>query len=327
MDDDIKKNLPAVHEDEFCDDRGRLRINKETLELLASFGALYWSTDDMAAFFGIGDYAWWQGEVCNQASVISRTIKRGELEQRARVELGILKDALKGSSEDIDKYQRMMRDKSFALSKLDLFGGSEDPKLWQNIQDYISNGSKGTLSDKEQRYIDLLNLIFSLDRQFGKRKTVKFLTSQPFDYTHSQASNLYSEAVELFYCNRKISREALREKTADMYDNLYQAAVQAAKSTADYMAAAEILKMKAKLLRLEEEEVQKLNSEVYARKPVILSLRPEDIGLESADRRKLAEVIDKSGSPESEKRRLSMEAGIIDFEIEKILRDESQEAG
>lgn len=171
MDDDIKKNLPAVHEDEFCDDRGRLRINKETLELLAGFGALYWSTDDMAAFFGIGDYAWWQGEVCNQASVISRTIKRGELEQRARVELGILKDALKGSSEDIDKYQRMMRDKSFALSKLDLFGGSEDPKLWQNIQDYISNGSKGTLSDKEQRYIDLLNLIFSLDRQFGKHKT------------------------------------------------------------------------------------------------------------------------------------------------------------
>ena len=327
MNDEIKKKMPAFHDNEYCDENGRLIINKETLELLAGFGALYWSTDDIYAFFGIGDYAWWQGEISNQASVISRTIKRGELEQRARVELGILDHALKGSSEDVEKYQRMMRDKSFALSKLDLFGGSEDPKLWQNIQDYISSGSKGALSEKEQRYIDLLNLIFSLDRQFGKRKTVKFLTSQPFGYTHSQASNLYSEAVELFYCNRKISREALREKTADMYDNLYQAAVQAAKSTADYMAAAEILKMKSKLLRLDEEEIQKLNSEVYERKPVILSLKPEDIGLESADRRKLAEVIDKSGAPETEKRRLSMEAGIIDFEMEKILRDESQEAG
>lgn len=327
MNDEIKKKMPAFHDNEYCDENGRLIINKETLELLAGFGALYWSTDDMYAFFGLGDYAWWQCEINNQASVISRTIKRGELEQRARVELGILDHALKGSSEDVEKYQRMMRDKSFALSKLDLFGGSEDPKLWQNIQDYISSGSKGALSEKEQRYIDLLNLIFSLDRQFGKRKTVKFLTSQPFGYTHSQASNLYSEAVELFYCNRKISREALREKTADMYDNLYQAAVQAAKSTADYMAAAEILKMKSKLLRLDEEEIQKLNSEVYERKPVILSLKPEDIGLESADRRKLAEVIDKSGAPESEKRRLSMEAGIIDFDMEKILRDESQEAG
>lgn len=326
MDDNLKNKLPDVYSDEYCGGDGRLKINKDTLKLLAGFGALYWSTDDMAAFFGISDYAWWQGQVSDKSSLISRTIKQGELQNRAIVEIGILIGAMNGSEEDIESYQRMMRDKSFALSKLDLFGGSDDPKLWQNIQDYIANGSKGTLSDKEQRYIDLLNLIFSLDRQFGKRKTVKFLTSQPFGYTYSQAANLYSEAVELFYCNRKISREALREKTADMYDNLYQAAVQAAKNTSDYMAAAEILKMKAKLLHLDEEEMQKLNPEVYARKPVILSLEPEDIGLQKADRRKLAEVIDKSQAPDSEKKRLQMEAGIIDFDIEKMMRDESQEA-
>lgn len=323
---DADNMLPAIDEKEFVDEKGRLKLTRKSLEYLEGFGALYWSTDDIASFFGITDRVWWQAEVANPLSVIAKTIKKGELEQRAKVELGILKDAIDGDEEAIVTYRNMMRDKSFALSKLDLFGGTKDFGAWQKVRDYIENGSTGKLSRKEESYIDLLNLIFSLDRTHGKRNTIKFLTSETFGYTYSQAVNLYSEAMEMFYCNRNISRQALREKTADMYDCLYQAAVAAAKSTADYQAAADILAKRVKLLKLDEAETPQLDPAVYERKPVVLSLAPEDIGLKTADRRKLAEIIDRMPVPESERKRLEVDAGIVDMDIVKMLSDESQEA-
>ncbi|MBQ9660708.1 MAG: hypothetical protein IJV37_05530 [Bacteroidales bacterium] len=317
----------ASRDREWKDASGRIQPDRDTLLALHAFGALYWSTDDIAAWFGITDLAWWQGEVANRMSWISRAIRQGELQHRAKVELKILQGAENGCEEDVSTYRSMMRDKSFALSKQDLFGGAEDESLWQKIQDYIANGSPGTLSAKEQNYLDLLNLIFSLDGQFGKRRVVQFLTKEPFGFSHAQAANLYAEAVELFHANRKVSREALRDKTADMFDTLYHAAVAAAKSTADYTMAADILAKKSKLLRLDQEEVQKLDPAVYQRFPTIVDASPESIGLPRADRRVLAEIIKKLPVPETEKKRLAMDAGVIDMDIEKMLQHESQEAG
>lgn len=326
MPQNINEMLPVVERKQFVDENGRLIINAESLRLLQGFGALYWSSDDMAAYFEITDMTWWQAEVSNPLSPVARAIKHGELEQRAKVELGILQGALAGEEDDVATYRNMMRDKSFALSKLDIFGGTSDLSAWQKVQDYIEHGSQGKLSKKEERYIDLLNFIFNQDRAHGKRNTIKFLTSDTFGYTYTQATTLYSEALEMFYCNRNISRAALREKTADMYDTLYQAAVGAAKSTSDYMAAADILAKRVKLLKLDEAETQKLDPSVYERKPVVLSLKPEDIGLATADRTKLGELIDRMPVPESEKKRLEMEAGIVDMDIVKVLRDGVQEA-
>lgn len=311
----------------YTDSTGRLNINADTLRMLEAFGALYWSTDDMADWFGITDLAWWQGETGNRMSTISRTIRKGELEKRATVELKILQGAMAGNEDDVATYRSMMRDKSFALSKLDLFGGADDESLWQRIQDYIAKGSPGTLTAREQNYLDLLNLIFSLDGRFGKRKVIRFLIGEPFGFSHAQASNLYAEAVELYHCNRKISREALRDKTADMFDTLYHAAVAAAKTAADYMAAAEILTRKAKVLRLDQEEAQRLDPALYDMRPVIVSLNPEDIGLPKADRPQLAAIIKKLPGSASDHERMEMEAGIRDMDVEKMLEYESQEAG
>ncbi len=313
-------------EKEWCGTDGRLLLNDEVLKILSAFGALYWSTGDIADWFGVTDFSWWLTETNNPHSKISRAIKYGELQNRAKIELGILQGAMNGSSEEIETYRNMMRDKSFALNKTDLFGGADDPKLWHKIEEYIVSGSKGSLSDKERRYLDLLNIVYSLDGKFGKKKVIKYLTSDLFGYSYSQAANIYSEAIELYHCNRKISKAALREKTADMYENLYMAAVAAAKTTADYTLAAEILNKRSKLLRLDQDDPQKLNPGTYERKPVVLSLNPEHIGLEKADRRKLAEIIDKLPVPDTEKVRLESEAGIRDMDIIKVMEYESQEA-
>ena len=169
------------------------------------------------------------------------------------------------------RYQDVVKNRSGVMKRLDLFGGPIDGGAWDAIQEYIGTGSKGRLSPKEEHYLDLLNLVFSLDGQYGKRNTIKFLTSPYFGLGYEAANNLWSEAIEMFYANRKVSKDALRAKTADQLDQVYVAALNAAKTTKDFKQAAEILAMKAQVLGLDKEDAQLLQRQVYMEAIVISS--------------------------------------------------------
>ncbi len=319
------KKAIAVNNDKYLDSLGCLVLNEETFRLLHSFGSLYWSNEDISSYFGIYNHRWWQEQVNNPLSEVSQAINRGRLEKRAAVELKILESALQGDIEAIDKYNELVRDKSFSISKLDLFGGTTDLNAWQKIQDYIVNGSKGELGFKERKYIDILMLIHSLDSQYGKRKTIKFLTTAPFMFSYEQAINMYSESTEMFFCNKKISREALKNKTADMLENLYLAAVNSAKTTKDFEAASNILIKRAKLLKLDEQEIKKLEPEIYRKQFRHFDLDPNSIGLPNIDRRLLAKQIEALPIPDNEKIRIRQDAAIDDLDIIERMHNESQE--
>ena len=125
---------------------------------------------------------------------IRNAIEQGRLRKRADMEIAIARAAATGQPEAVKQYNEIVRDKSFSLSKLDLFGGPETQGSFERIQDYVASGCKGDLSQKEQIYIDLLTMIYSLDGQFGKRKTIRFWTSKPFNFSYEQASNMYADA-------------------------------------------------------------------------------------------------------------------------------------
>ena len=228
------------------------------------------------------------------------------------------------------RFQDVVEGKKAPMSKLDLFGGPTEMGAWEAVQEYIASGSRGRLSPKEEHYLDLLNLVFSLDSQYGKRNTIKFLVSPYFGFSYDQASNLYSEAIETFYANRGISKDAMRQKTADQLEAAYVAAINVARTAKDYKNAAEILRMKAEVLGLDREDTQVLQQRIYARSFRVLSLDPESIGLPKANRRELAVLIEEiaasSGMPETERRRIDMDASIIDMDIVQIMRNESQAA-
>ena len=215
---------------------------------------------------------------------------------------------------------------SSALSKLDIFGGPLNAESWNAIQDYIGTGSRGNLDPKEQKYLDILTLIYSLDSQYGKRNTIRFLVSSYFNFSYEQAGRLYGEAIEMFYANRGISKDAMRQKTADQLDATFTAAFNAARTSKDFKNAAEILRMKAEVLGLDKEDAKVLETRVYMKSFRVLSLSASDIGLPVANRRDLAEMIDALPISDSDRKRISMEAGIIDMDIVELMENESQEA-
>lgn len=256
---------------------------------------------------------------------IRAAIENGRLRKRADMEIAIARAAATGQSEAVKQYNEIVRDKSFSLSKLDLFGGPEDQGAFERIQDYIAGGCKGKLSQKEQVYIDMLTMIYSLDGRWGKRKTIRFLISKPFNFSYEQASNMYAEAVEMFFANRKISKEAMRSKIADQYDTLYSLAVQNARSTKDFEIAAGILSKKAQMLQLDRDDPDVLPAENYQRQFRVLSLSPEVIGLPRANRDELARQIDGIVAPDAVKKRLRADAGIDDLDVVKMLDNGLQE--
>lgn len=293
-------------------------------EKVSWLAALGWPEGDIAQSLGLS-YSDFMNRVADPADELFDSVNRGRLQKRAEVEIKIARGAAAGDTDSIKQFSEIVRDRSFSISKLDLFGGAEKEGSFQRIQDYIASGSKGSLSEKEQVYVDILTLIYSLDGQYGKRRTIKFLTSAPFNFSYDHASDMYSEATEMFYCNRKISKEALRNKIADQFDALYIAARDAAQTSKDYEVAANILANKARALQLDKEDPAKLPAEMYVKPFRVLSLTPEAIGLPTVNRQELGRQIEGLVVPEMVKKRLKMEAGVTDMNVEEMLSNGVQE--
>lgn len=289
----------------------------DSLDRIAYLATLGWPDNEIFISEGIDEKS--------VPEEVREAIEHGRLKKRADIEIAVARAAASGTPEAVKQFNEVVRDKSFSLSKLDLFGGPEDEGAFERIQDYIAGGSKGNLSQKEQVYIDLLTMIYSLDGQWGKRRTIKFLTSKPFSFSYEQASNMYAESIEMFFANRKVSKEAMRAKMADQYDTLYALAMQNARTTKDFEIAAGILSSKAKVLRLDQDDPQQLPAENYSKQFRVLSLSPEVIGLPRANRDELARQIDGIVAPEAVKKRLRVDAGIDDLDIVKLMDNVAQE--
>lgn len=299
-------------------------LTEDDRENLLKLGALGWGEKDIAVYFG-WDKELFHLEYTNPDSEISLLLLRGRLQERAKVEMRLLSDAQGGNLTAVKELSAVMRDNSFQLSKLDLFGGPNDEGAIERIQSYIEGGCKTDLSRNEQIYIDLLVMIYSIDGQYGKRNTIRLLTRKPFGFTYERAANLYAEAVEMFFSSRQVSKDALRAKLADQLDTLHAAAINSARTTKDYEIAANILYQKAKVLRLDQQDPEVLPPTQYARQYRLLSLNPESIGLPPANRDALAAQIALLGLSDSVSKRLRMEASIDDVDIVEHLHYVVQE--
>lgn len=304
-----------------------LCLDEQQRETLRKLGGLGWPEKEICDCMGF-DPAWFHQQWTDSGSEISRLVRQGGLQERAKMEIKVFSDAQGGDADALEQFRHITRDRSFSISKLDLYGGSSDIGAFTRLRNYMERGDKEGLTDKEAVYFDLLSMVHSLDLRLGKRKAIQVLTSSPFDFTYDRASNVYAEAIELFYADRNVSRDALRAKAADQFDALYHLAMEAAKTPKDYEIAAGILAQKAKLQRLDKEDPAVLPEAGYAKQYRLLSITAESIGLPSANRDELAAQIDSLiDVPEAEKNRLRMEAGIKDLDIIKVLENGVSEEG
>lgn len=289
-------------------------------------GGLRWTEEKIAAFFGwrLRDL---RSELADSESEISRLLLQGELQADFKLEARLLADAQVGNLAAAKQFADLVRDRSFKLAKLDLFGGSDDKELFEKIQKYIDDGCPGDMSTKEQLYIDSLQMIYSMTIKFGERKTIKLLTKEPYSLKYDRAKDMLCESIELFNGGRRVSKDAMRHHIAETYDALYHTVLETARTNQDYALAASIMDRKAKLLQLDKPDEPEIPESQYQKVYRVLSLSPETLGLPAANRDELAAQIDALEVPDTEKKRLRMEAGVVDTDIVKMMQNVVQEEG
>ncbi|MEG2063520.1 MAG: hypothetical protein RRY23_00115 [Alistipes sp.] len=288
-------------------------LTPEQVQELQRFGALEWNPRDIAISMGFG-IDQFSAEYKDPDSIVSLAITRGRLHALATISTRVLDNAELGDLPSILHLEKIRREKSFQTSKLDIFGGFDDQKSFERVSEYIATGRTSELTNNEKLFIDMLSIINSLDRQFGKRATIKLLTQQ-FGYSYDRAVDYYDQADQLFYSTRNTTKQAMRNKYAEMLDNLAHAARAAAQTPKDYEAVSEIIAKAAKIRKLDEPEIQKLPAAMYLRQIRMFSLTPEVLGLPPVNRQEVNDQIQQLHIPEIEKRRLRQEALIEDVDI------------
>lgn len=303
----------------------RIILTEEQKTELTTLGELQWEEDKIAAFFG------WNAKILHKemqdpSSEVSICYLRGQLQAKFMLEARLLNDAKGGNLTAAKQFSDLMRDRSFKMSKLDLFGGADSEEVIRKIIDYYNNGNTSDISEKEQLYLEALQMIYSFDVQMGRRKTIHLLTQSPFNMSYDKAADLHAQAIEMFNGGRRNTKEALKHHTANAYDTLYHAIIEGATGPKDYALAAAVLDKKVKLLELDKPDPVLPPEDQYQKTIRLYSIAAEDVGLPTANRDELAAQIDSlENLTEAEKRFLRQDAGIIDLDIIERLQDVTQE--
>ena len=186
---------------------------------------------------------------------------------------------------------------------------------FDTLQDYIQSGSKQTLSDDEQKYLDVLHLLNTLNRKYGKENAIAFIQHPPINIPYRKAREMFDECINLFYSFDNIEPQAHRNA---MYEDIRAAAnvvKLTAKSSKDMEVYGDLMTKAFKIKGLDIPEPARIPEGLYKKPIKVYSLNPGAISLPMVDRNALAERIDNLEISDLEKNRVRQEAGVdkVDF--------------
>jgi hypothetical protein len=130
------------------------------------------------------------------------------------------------------------------------------------------------------------------------------------------ATNIYNDAIEYFYADNQISKDAWRNIIAQDMRKNYILAIQLAKDTKDVSSANKILLELAKTLRLDQPDPIEPDEHDYLPPFKMYTMDAAALGMPKIDRRVLAKQIDSYPElSEKERTRLKQEAAILPIKL------------
>lgn len=282
----------------------------EKLEILA---ALDCSHEHIATYFDI-PFNIFEREASNKNSQLSQRLRAGKVKQDLDERLGLYGLARKGDVSAHKQIFEIKRTKAFKISKLDIMGGFENEGTLDKLMDYVQSGTLHKASVEEQIYVDALRFIKDMDGQYGQRATIKYIV-EILKVKHQRASEMYSEAINLFYSDNSITKKALRKKYAAMIEAAALVVLENAQSSVDMKIHTEMIMQAAKLQELDKADPAKLPKEMYQKPVRVFTLDAAKAGLPEINRNDLAAEIDALDLPEAIKSDIKQDALIEQLSI------------
>ncbi len=195
---------------------------------------------------------------------------------------------------------------------------------FDTLQDYIQSGAKKDLTEEELSYLDVLYLLNSLRRKYGKENAIAFIQRPPYDIPYQQARVMYEESINLFYSDDNIDKQAYRNM---LFEELMAAAkviMATSEGSKDLEVYGDLVAKAYKIKGLDQPEPPRVPEALYKKPLKVYSLNPGHIKLPKVDRNALAERIDNMEVEEKEKSRLRQEGMVTDIDFIELYDDQEE---
>lgn len=181
----------------------------------------------------------------------------------------------------------------------------------------IEHGA-GKLSDEMKGRFEKLDFIRALYTQMNSRSYIISAVRVKWPHvTWSVARNLYYESLNFFNSDVKVSKEVWANVYADGLDVISSMAFEKGE-----LDVAGKYKLEAARMRgVGKDEPPQVPEEIFNRRPVLYTMRMEDVGVEGVNRNELARFIDGLDVTVKEKRKAKRDALIEKLNIEELLND------
>ena len=301
-----------------------INLSDEEWDKLETLSALDFSHEQIAVYFDINKTVFKQ-LASDPNSYLAERLQAGKIKQDADERLALYSLARSGDVPAQKQIHEIKRTRAFKISKLDIFGAFNNKKILEQLNDYIQAGADiKDIPVEEQLYIDALIFMRDMDNQYGRRATVDFFVKH-FNLKHQRASEMYDEAINLFYGNRSINKKALRAKYAERLENAANVVAANAETSRDWEVYGNLMKQAATMQELDKPDVEKLPKEMYLPPVKVYTLDTDTVGLPPINRNELAAEIDALDQPEQVKSSLRQDAMIdpidLDAKLDKIEKE------
>lgn len=173
-----------------------------------------------------------------------------------------------------------------------------DDTSYEQLQLWIESGKVKNIPDELVEYMQALELVRSMyDKYDSKKFIITTLTLKPWSLTEYQANKLFTQALNFFYSNNDVKREAWGNIYADRMDKIALLAI-----ALNNVDAAKDAYDKAYKYRMGEKSTQVIPRELLDRRIIIYTIKPKDVNLPEADRTKLGKWIDNLDDIPNEER-------------------------
>ena len=200
-----------------------------------------------------------------------------------------------------------------------------DDNKYDELLTYIESGTKGNLPEEMIEYISILEMIRGLHMRYENRQAiVKLLQQPPYNLSYYNATLRYSEAVNFFYLDHEIKKQAWRNLYAEKIDRAADLVLKTATSSKDIDVYKNLIYAAMEARHLNVPDAEDIPKELFLKPTKVYTLKPELLGRKKINRTLLAKHIDSLDIPEADKQRVRSDAMLTET-IEFMESDESED--
>ena len=273
---------------------------KEQLEELAGCG---WQPQDIAVYFNV-DKKIFVKEWNDDNSEVAYHYKRGVLLAQASVDMQVLQSAKSGNLKAVSQFKKHL-DKTALNNQKKRLKVQKELEEYGVLQQFIQTGKGDSIPEEQKIYYEQLDMVRCLHNKYeSKSFIINALMTSYKDLSMYLANKVYYEALNFFYLDNVVKKEAWTNIYAEKLDN---AAVIAFEMN-DLKTYKELIVEAAKMRGVFKEDKAELPEGFYDRRPIIYSVDAGMFNMPRANRTTLANYIDNLPDiPDLDKNRLHLE--------------------